>query len=133
MKGPPAPVLLVEDDDDLRITIGEVLRDHGVDVVEAENGLAALAWLRANERPAVIVLDLMMPKMDGMQFRAAQLADPDLAPVPVVFMTASTVSPSVLASAGAAGVLRKPVSLDDLTTTLGRFVPLPPPRPKGRQ
>lgn len=116
------PLLLVEDDDDLRLTVAEVLRDHGVEVVEASNGVEALAWMHEHEKPVAIVLDLMMPKMDGMQFRAAQLADPDLRDIPVVFMTASTVKQHVLDAAGAAAVLRKPVTIDELFSVLGRFV-----------
>jgi CheY-like chemotaxis protein len=115
-------LLLVEDDDDLRLTVAEVLRDHGVEVVEASNGVEALAWMHEHEKPAAIVLDLMMPKMDGMQFRAAQLADPELRDIPVVFMTASTVVQSVLDEAGAAAVLRKPVTIEELCAVLGRFV-----------
>ncbi len=115
-------LLLVEDDDDLRLTVAEVLRDHGVEVVEASNGVEALDWMHAHEKPAAIVLDLMMPKMDGMQFRAAQLEDPDLRDIPVVFMTASTVGQHVLDAAGAAAVLRKPVTIEELFTVLGRFV-----------
>jgi two-component system chemotaxis response regulator CheY len=123
-------VLLVEDDEDLRTTLVEVLRDQGVDVAEAGNGLEALAWMKSHASPSVIVLDLMMPKMDGLQFRTAQLEDPALAAVPVVFMTASTITQSLLDDTGAAGVLRKPVSLEQLFAALRPWVPLPsPPSP----
>lgn len=117
-------VLIVEDDEDLRVTIAEVLRDEGVLVVEAGDGHEALAWMKSHERPSVIVLDLMMPRMDGMQFRAAQLEDSALASVPVVFMTASTPTQSLLDDAGAAGVLRKPVSFERLFAALRPWVPL---------
>jgi two-component system response regulator MprA len=121
-----ALVLLVEDDEDLRTTLVEVLRDQGVDVAEAGNGLEALVWMKSHASPAVIVLDLMMPKMDGMQFRTAQLEDPALASVPVLFMTASTITQSLLDDVGAARVLRKPVSLDQLFAALRPWIPVLP-------
>lgn len=116
------PLLLVEDDPDLRMTVAELLRDHGLEVAEAGNGLEAIAWMNAHPNPALIVLDLMMPKMDGLQFRAVQLADPSWARVPVVLMTASTVGQSVLEATGAAAVIRKPVTADELFSVMNRVL-----------
>lgn len=121
------PVLLVEDDEDLRTTLAEVLRDQGLHVAEAANGLEALDWLSSHAPPALVLLDLMMPKMDGMEFRAAQLADPAISGVPVVFMTASTAGKQAVEATGAAGLLRKPLAVDELLGVVHRFVPVPGP------
>jgi len=84
-------VLLVEDDDDIRGSIAEILREEGFEVVSASDGDEALRFLReAAEAPRLILLDLMMPVMDGWAFRAAQLADERLAKIPVVILSAAT-------------------------------------------
>ena len=82
-------VLIVDDDRDIRESLRELLVEAGYDVAVAENGLVALQQLRAGLRPGVILLDLMMPVMDGMAFRADQLADADLCTIPVVLITAA--------------------------------------------
>jgi CheY-like chemotaxis protein len=85
----PDLVLVVDDDRDIRDSLKELLADAGYDVVAAENGKAALEVLRAGCRPSVILLDLMMPVMDGMAFRHEQLGDPSLVTIPVVLITAA--------------------------------------------
>src|SRR4051812_11197383 len=82
-------LLLVEDDKAIRESLGEALRDHGFDVATAANGCEALGLLRSTPRPAAILLDLMMPVMDGWDFRQEQLADSVLRDVPVVVVTAT--------------------------------------------
>ncbi|MCA1664401.1 MAG: response regulator [Myxococcales bacterium] len=84
-------VLLVEDDEDIRASIAEILRDEGFVIVAAADGDDALRYLRgATEVPRLILLDLMMPVMDGWAFRAEQLADERLAKIPVVILSAAT-------------------------------------------
>lgn len=83
------PILIVDDDTDLRETLGEVLAEEGYEAHLCENGRIALDCLRGGERPALILLDLMMPEMNGWQFREEQLRDARLAGIPVVVMTAS--------------------------------------------
>jgi CheY-like chemotaxis protein len=84
-------VLLVEDDEDIRASVAEILRDEGFNVVGAVDGGDALRYLRSvAEVPRLILLDLMMPVMDGWAFRAAQLADERLAKIPVVILSAAT-------------------------------------------
>ena len=80
-------VLVVEDDMNLRESICAVLTEAGFTSWPAENGEVALERARA-ERPCVILLDLMMPIMNGWEFRTEQLRDPELSSIPVVIMTA---------------------------------------------
>jgi CheY-like chemotaxis protein len=81
--------LIVEDDERIRESLKELLEEHGYEVVCAEHGAHALELLRdAVLPPVLILLDIAMPVMDGLAFRAAQLADPTLAAIPVVVMTA---------------------------------------------
>ncbi len=90
----PAPrrrILLVEDDRELREALAEALEDLGHQVVGAEDGGEALKRMRA-VHPDVVVLDLMMPGMDGWQFRIEQKRDPSIADTPVVAMSASNSS-----------------------------------------
>ncbi len=106
-------VLVVDDDVDLRETIGDLLEDQGYVVQRASDGSEALELLRgASPPPSVILLDLMMPKMNGWEFRAAQLADALLASVPVIVMTASRNMEEHPIDAST--VLLKPVRLPNL-------------------
>ena len=88
MNSPYDRVLLVEDEQEIAQTVVELLSDHGYDVVAVRHGEAALNYLRNNPPPRVILLDLMMPVMDGWEFRKHQLRDSSLAEIPVVIMTA---------------------------------------------
>ena len=102
-------ILLVEDDDDLRDAVAESLEVEGHRVESAMNGADALAKLNAGARPDVILLDLMMPVMDGWQFRAAQLADPKHADIPVIVITAAGAMKEQIEQ-----IIRKPFVPEDL-------------------
>lgn len=80
-------VLIVEDDTDVREFMQVLLSTHGFETMTASNGREALERMRAR-RPCLVLLDLMMPVMDGWQFRAVQLEEPAIADVPVVCVTA---------------------------------------------
>lgn len=108
------PLLVVEDDDDIRETYAEVLRDEGFDVSEAENGEHALTLLRNGLRPALILLDQTMPIMNGRAFREAQLGDPALAHIPVLLMTAANAVDDLVADLRPQAVVRKPIGFDPL-------------------
>src|SRR5579863_6011707 len=89
MTTPMQPYLLViEDDQDVRDTLCDVLRDDGYEVVSAANGQEALTYLNSHPPPSMILLDLMMPVMTGSEFRARQIADPALAKITTVVLTA---------------------------------------------
>jgi CheY-like chemotaxis protein len=82
-------VLIVDDDTDIRETLEEVLADNHFPASGAENGAVALERLRSDvEPPCVILLDMMMPVMDGRTFRLVQQDDPTLSNIPVVVLTA---------------------------------------------
>jgi CheY-like chemotaxis protein len=80
-------VLVLDDDHDLLAVLRVILEEEGYDVTVASDGDGALALLRSGLRPAVILLDLMMPGMNGWSFRDELLADPTLAKIPVVVLS----------------------------------------------
>jgi CheY-like chemotaxis protein len=109
----PNSILLVEDDAEIRTTIAEVLTDEGYVVRAAENGRDALEQLRTAPLPSLIILDLMMPVMNGVEFRREQLNDPSTADVPVLVMSADT-NVRNIAKQLQAPYIRKPVALGEL-------------------
>lgn len=126
MSSPQHCVLLVDDDPDVRDTMSFVLESAGYDVRAAKNGFDALESLRAHAAPSLILLDLMMPIMNGWEFRAEQLRDPRLAAIPVVVVTGAGQAAEKAQSLGATDVLEKPVSLAVLLATVERFCPTTP-------
>jgi signal transduction histidine kinase len=105
-------LLLVEDDESIRTTLSDLLTDEGLQVSTAINGREAMCALRAAAPPDVIILDLMMPVMDGWEFRIEQQADAMLAGIPLIAMSADI---SAKARAIAADVyLRKPIDFVEL-------------------
>ena len=113
-------ILVVEDDTDIRSALCSILEDEGYRVACAVDGQEALTALRAGLRPAVILLDLMMPVMDGADFRAAQLRDLRFAAIPVVVLTADGRIQEVAQALGAAAAFAKPFELKLLLRTLER-------------
>jgi CheY-like chemotaxis protein len=119
---PARLVMIVEDDRDVRETLAEILADHSYDTLLASNGQEALLRLRdAPEKPSVILLDIMMPVMNGWEFRALQKTDAALSEIPVVVITAHADASRAAAEMEAAGFLRKPVKLESLIASVSRF------------
>ena len=118
-------ILIVEDDADIREDLAEILRDQGYEVVTKENGAAARDWLHdhVNSLPDVILLDLMMPVMDGWHFRAEQLQDASLAKIPVVVLSGAGDVRREASALGAAGYVSKPFKLDALLGVVHRACP----------
>ncbi len=112
---PRRRILLVEDDVDLCEALGETLADLGHTVVSAADGEDGLRQMR-EFRPDIVVLDLMMPKVDGWQFRIAQRADPELVSTPIVVISASN-NPTALA-VDADLYLRKPLDAEMLVQSI---------------
>jgi CheY-like chemotaxis protein len=106
------PVLIVEDDADLREMMAQLLTLEGFNAATVSNGREALQYLEGGEAPELILLDLMMPVMDGWEFRRRQKADPEISQVPVIVLSA-------LDQGRAAGLdpeafLKKPLDFDRL-------------------
>lgn len=115
-----ASILVVEDDADVRETLVLVLESEGFVVREARDGREALDALHAGFRPRLILLDLMMPVMNGWEFRAEMKREPELASIPVVFVSALEPAPDRAAALEAAGFLHKPFDLEALLQTVDR-------------
>ena len=106
-------VLIVDDDPDVRRLLHHVLEAAGFLVVDARNGTEALAEL-VSHRPFLIILDLLMPGMDGWQFREAQrrLPDRELADVPILVISGTQNVRALAQDLGAAGIFEKPFDPD---------------------
>jgi CheY-like chemotaxis protein len=111
-------ILIVEDDPDVRGALCEALEEE-IDVVCVEHGEAALRYLGSHPVPCVILLDLMMPVMDGWTFRAAVLRDPKLAKIPVIVMTAAGAERA--ATVEATYVVPKPLDLGKVVNIVERY------------
>jgi CheY-like chemotaxis protein len=119
---PGAPLFVVDDDDDIRAVVMESLEEEGYRSLGAENGAEALALLRGlRELPSAILLDMMMPVMDGAAFCAELALEPRLAAIPVVIMSASARIEATARQLHASGFLAKPITLEDLFAVAQRF------------
>ena len=117
----PPCVLVVDDDDESRAILAEILGRAGYEMVQAQDGRQGLELAR-RRTPDLIVLDLLMPGMDGWSFRLAQRADPALAHVPVLVLSGD---PAPQAAALDADLfLRKPIQADHLVAEVGRLLAL---------
>ena len=112
-------VLIVEDDSDTREMLGRFLELEGYTVETAENGKRALERLGSGVGACVILLDLMMPVMDGWQFRQEQIRDASLADIPVIVVSAA--GRERLEKIHANAYLSKPVDLDELLGCVTQF------------
>jgi CheY-like chemotaxis protein len=118
MSGGGNTIMVVEDDDEIRDSLQQVLEDEGFGVVTAANGRHALDALASIEPPSLILLDLMMPEMDGYQFLDARARDANLGSIPVVVVSAFQSRGPLR---GAAEFLRKPVDLERLLRVVGKY------------
>jgi CheY-like chemotaxis protein len=114
-------VLVVDDDDTIRGLLSEALADEGYETVEATNGSEALAVM-GGWRPDVILLDLMMPVMDGWAFRGRQCELPHAADVPVVLISAARDLSRQVDTLKPAAVFAKPFDLDLLLLAVGQIL-----------
>ena len=115
-------ILIVEDDIDVRETLSEILTEEGYHIIAFSGGRAALEHLRRSDsQPALILLDLMMPNMDGWEFRAEQRRNAALTPVPTVILSADGNLEQNMGSLQADGYLRKPIHINTLLQLVERF------------
>ena len=113
------PILLVEDDPDLRAMMTTVLELEGAPVVVASNGMEAFNLARAHQ-PSLIILDLMMPVMTGEEFRKAQLANEEIRKIPVVVVSAHHEARRIARRMRATACLTKPLDFDALSAVVRR-------------
>ncbi len=106
------PVLIVDDDAAVRRTIARFLGLEGFTVIQTDNGLAALAYLRGGGKASVIVLDLRMPVMDGWTFRREQRRDSAFAHIPVIVLSGA--DEDRFNELEAAATLQKPASMSEV-------------------
>jgi CheY-like chemotaxis protein len=112
-------VLVVDDDADVRSTIAETLEDEGYRVAQAANGIAAHDMLRRGGTPALILLDLWMPVLDGWGFLERRALDPTIAAIPVIVMSASPFERHV---PGVQQLLKKPIRFEVLLDAVAAAV-----------
>lgn len=105
-------ILVVEDEEEARTVLTQILEFEGFKVIGFSNGAEAFDYLVKSEEPCLIVLDIRMPVMDGPQLRSALLQDPRLAKIPTVVVTA--LDPSAAAGLSPVRIFRKPLDVDAL-------------------
>lgn len=117
-----APVLVVDDDEDIRDTVVLILEVDGYEVANAGDGFAALHWIDTHGPPSVILLDMMMPGMNGEELvRELRARGNGLAGIPIVILTADTRAEEMAKTLGVQACLQKPVELQVLEETVHRF------------
>jgi CheY-like chemotaxis protein len=125
-----AQILIVEDDPDFRDALVVALRSEGYGVRTAGDGSEALAVLRGPTPPSLVLLDLMMPVMDGFEFRVQQLQDPGIAAIPVIVFSSGGDLSEKTARLHVDACLKKPLDLGEL---LGLIAERVHKRESGRQ
>lgn len=119
-------ILIIEDDTDIRDAFSEILGSlSGHQLLLAENGKVALEILRNTpELPDLILLDVLMPVMDGFAFRSEQLADNRLKEIPIVVLSASHRITDLAVKMQANAYLKKPISMDEFLEVIDRVANL---------
>lgn len=119
--GHEARVLVVEDDPDLLFLVADVLAGEGFHVRTARDGLAALADITDHGMPDLILLDIRMPRMDGLEF-ARELSRSHPVPAPLIVMTAAADPRPCATQVKAKAWLAKPFNIEDMITTVRRVL-----------
>jgi CheY-like chemotaxis protein len=117
----PSQILVIDDDADVCQALADILQSEGYSVSSAPDGMEALRYLRSHGAPNLILLDLMMPVMNGWQFLTEQSRDPALANIPVVVLSAVSRDPNGLVSIDHLAFLKKPVHLEHLLAAVERY------------
>src|SRR5215471_4918202 len=108
-------VLIVDDDTETRDTLTALLEKDGREIVTAGDGQEAFERLSNVPRPCLILLDLVMPRMDGGEFLRRQAADPSIAKIPIIVLSGSTLP------AGAKHQLAKPIDVERLLALVNQY------------
>ncbi len=120
---PPHTVLLVDDHGDVRDAMAILLREAGYAVVTASNGREALAALYAGLRPSLIIMDLMMPVMNGFEFRDEQLRDPRVSTIPFIAYSAVVNLAKNAEHLKADGYFEKPIDTAEMLCLVQQLCP----------
>ncbi len=126
MPRPAGNVLIVEDDPEVRDMLRQLLSAAGFYAVAAQDGLEALHLLRTvrhrePDAPCLVLLDLMMPRLGGNEFRRAQLGDPTVAHIPIAVMSGASDLEQRAEAMGAVATLAKPLDIDVVMDVVKRY------------
>ena len=126
MPRPAGNVLIVEDDPEVRDLLRQLLSTAGFYAVAAQDGLEALHLLRTvrhrePDAPCLVLLDLMMPRLGGNEFRRAQLGDPTVAHIPIAVISGATDLEQRAEAMGAVATLAKPLDIDVVMDVVKRY------------
>jgi CheY-like chemotaxis protein len=116
-----ATILLIDDEDEMREALAEVLEDEGHIVAQAREGKMGLEYLRSNPHPKLILLDFMMPVMNGEEFCAHLNQDPNLNSLPVVLVTAASIAAKTLETMKVSGLVHKPIRIEDFLNLVKKY------------
>lgn len=117
----PKKILVVEDDHSIRELLVELLQSEGHEVDSATNGLEGIRYLEVETRPDLILIDLMMPVMDGYTFRLEQMKHPAWSKIPVIVMSAEANAKDKMKQFGITTFLSKPVELEGILKAVEKF------------
>lgn len=129
MAGSAATILVIEDDQAIRDLLVDVLTDEGYHVRAAGDGEEALALLE-RWQPALIILDQLMPRMDGAAFRAVQQTRTELATIPTILLSAARDLTEQAAALDVTATMPKPFNLDELLALTARLLVVAPAEPE---
>src|SRR5512136_802734 len=133
---PMGPLLVVEDIPNVLELLEVTLRFKGYPVITARNGQEALEVLK-KEKPALVITDILMPKLDGYAFVYQMRTNPATNDIPVIFLSATYVTPedrNFAMGLGAARFIEKPIDTEEFLLTIAELLtagPVPPPEPPG--
>lgn len=117
-----ADILLIDDEPDLRECISELLESEGYKVNQAENGKVALEKLKSGQIPRIIVLDYMMPVMDGKTFCENAAKDQQLSSIPIILLTAANVPTETTAEMAVSVKLEKPIDIEKFLNAVRSYL-----------
>ena len=116
------PILVIDDDKEIRESLSDVLSDEGYVVVLAENGQEGLDFLNTTKQlPCMVFLDLMMPVLDGQGFRKEQMNNPDFSKIPTILFSANGQLDKRALDIGMTDFLKKPIDLDELLSIAAKY------------
>lgn len=115
------PIMIMDDDVDIRLTLADILEDEGYSVISVADGLEGIAALNSmTHPPGLIILDLMMPNMNGHEFLNVRKENANLANIPVAYFSADTEIHNKSVEAGVESI-RKPVNFGELLSVVRKY------------